>query len=199
MERLGSCCSYWNDSWELLRCPSCSQVNLYRILSDDSDGENTDIRPLYPDSSASKIVPYLPPDVRKEYVNALQTKRLNANAFAGQIGRVLEAVFLDLGTKDSSLESARKDLKKTGKLPPEVGELVELLTQLRHVGAHKFVGDLTEKDIPILDDLCRSVLVSIYVLPFFAKQAKESLSEARIRAREVKGRLGLAETSPGMD
>ena len=53
------------------------------------------------------------------------------------------------------------------------------LRQLRNVGAHANLGDLTTNEIPFLDDLCLAILEYVYSAPLLLQSAENKLQEIK--------------------
>ena len=71
------------------------------------------------------------------------------------------------------------DLAGRGEIPPGLADIADSLRQLRNVGAHPVLGELTESEVPVLEDLTRAVLEYVYSAPDLAARAQRSLAALR--------------------
>jgi len=78
--------------------------------------------------------------VESSYDAALAVKRIDPNAFAVLLGRVLDAVCEDRQAKPDKLFNRIEDLAKCGEFPPNLKELAHNLRKLRNFGAHDSLG-----------------------------------------------------------
>lgn len=155
--------------FRLLSCPSCEDLSLQSESYDDLEEMRypEDYRvfseTLYP--SKPKRISGLPPKVFTAYEAAVKVRSIDTNAFAVLLGRVLEIVLVDRKAKGKTVYDKLKFLADKGEIPEQVAKIAHSLRQLRNVGAHADLGELTEKEVPVLDDLIRAILEYIYSLP----------------------------------
>lgn len=93
------------------------------------------------------------------------------------IGRVMDMVCRDRGANGHFLGNKLADLATKGEVPQKLVEVAEKLTKLRNVGAHAELGELTTREVPIVEDLCCALLDYIYTAPHLAKRADELLTK----------------------
>jgi hypothetical protein len=166
------------DIYELLICPACGEVTLrkyyYAIYMDPGDE-----RPvvLYP--HPEKVPTALPSTVMTAYQAANKVRSIDPNAYAVLLGRVLEIICQDRKAEGDTLYKKLEDLTKRGEIPQPLVEMAHGLRQLRNVGAHASLGELTSKEIPFLDDLCRAILEYVYSAPELIEKAKRRLDEIK--------------------
>ncbi len=165
-------------NWEMLLCPNCSNILLRRIDWHEFYEPNewpTEI--LYPSSDA--LPAGLPHEVAQAYQNALKVKRVDSNAFAVLLGRVLDKVCLDRGASGGSLSERLTSLATKGEIPIRLAEMAHQLRHLRNIGAHADLGNLTPAEVPILDDLCKAILEYLYTAPQLIEQVDKRLQKLK--------------------
>jgi uncharacterized protein YbaR (Trm112 family) len=167
---------------ELLVCPACAGIVLRRqYWHDVRDPSELPCDVLYP--SVDEVPLGLPDLIRQEFEAALRVRSASPNAYGVLLGRLLELVCDDRGAKKGNLSARLKELSARGEIPQKLVEMAERLRALRNVGAHAWVGELTDAEIPILANLCRAILEYVYSAPYLVQQADRSLEEARRRER----------------
>ena len=92
-------------------------------------------------------------------------RRINQNAFAVLLGRVLDDICIDQKAEGANLNQRIEDLASSGQLPPPLKDVAHGLRKLRNFGAHGNYGDLDPNDAPLLESLCRAVLLYVYTAP----------------------------------
>jgi len=171
-----------SDCYELLKCPACNKIELRSYAwNDGMDPWDVVYKPLYP--VASKIPLGLPPEIKKAYVETLKVRNVSANAYGGLIGRVVELVCEDRRASGKDLFNKLRDLADKGEIPSKLVAVADKLRIFRNVGAHAALGELTEKEVPILESLTCAILEYVYSAPFLAEQAKNALDHLKRRKR----------------
>jgi hypothetical protein len=66
----------------------------------------------------------------------------------------------------------------SGKLPESLKKVAHGLKDLRNFGAHGNLGDLDAKDAPLLESLCRALLMYFYTIPALSLDARKRLGKA---------------------
>ena len=139
--------------WEILECPACDHVLFRRgdwhEYIHDETGPEYEI--LYPNGTES--IRGLPSQIAKSYEAAQKVKTIDSNAFAVLLGRVLDLVCIDKKAKGDSLFKRLKDIADKDIMPQQLAEMAHALRQLRNIGAHADLGELTDVEVPILEDL----------------------------------------------
>lgn len=159
-------------------CPSCDGLNL---SVEDEGGE---IAVLYPVPPAD--LDGLPKDVAKAYKAARAVRMINPNAFAVLLGRVLDLICLDRHAGGGTLSEQLKDLANKGEIPGPLAEMANQLRFLRNVGAHATLGELTNAEVPILDDLCGAILEYVYTAPHRVRKVAKRIEELKDRRKTLK-------------
>lgn len=155
----------------IVKCPVCNTAHL--VLLDDGE-----IQVLWPSKKSS--VKGLPEKVSKAYRAAQNVKGVDANAFGVLVGRVLEIVCQEQGVTGHSLQQKLRALASEGIIPAQLAEMTDHMRQLRNIGAHAELGELTQDDIRILDSLCEAVLEYVYSAPLLLREV-----EQRIKAHKL--------------
>jgi len=102
---------------------------------------------------------------------------MDPNAYGVLLGRVLDILCEDRRANGDTLYKKLEDLGNKGEIPKPLVEMAHSLRQLRNVGAHASLGELTGKEIPFLDNLCRAILEYVYEAPDLIQKAKQRLDE----------------------
>jgi hypothetical protein len=92
---------------------------------------------------------------------------------------MLELVCLDRKADGNFLGNKLANLAAMGEIPDKLVNVANGLKDLRNVGAHAALGELTEAELPILDQLTRAILEYVYSAPFLAQKAEERLRKLR--------------------
>jgi hypothetical protein len=149
--------------YELLVCPSCEKVILLGGYYDEECDvleEPPEMTVLYPQSERMPLG--LSPTVKTAFEAALKVRRIDPNAYAVLLGRVLDKVCEDRKAQGKTLYERFQDLAMRGEIPQPLLEMAQRLRQLRNVGAHADLGELSSREVPFLDDLCRAILEYVY-------------------------------------
>jgi len=159
---------------ELCVCPSCSQLTL-RVVDHISGYEDPPITVLYPETMEDATPRGVPEAVRKAYLSASKVRDIDANAYAVLLGRVLEFVCIDRKADGDTLAKRLQNLSVRNEIPERLAEVAKGLRQLRNVGAHADLGELTDAEVPVLDNLTRAILEYVYTAPLLVSEAEECL------------------------
>jgi hypothetical protein len=164
--------------YELVLCPACKQVSLRSTYYHDAyDPEDMDYTLLYPSSETAPEG--LPQSIAKAYEAARRVRNIDANAFAVLLGRVLELVCEDRQATGRDLYAKLQDLAAKREIPEKLVDVGHGLRNLRNVGAHAVLGELTSAEAPILDALTRAILEYVYSAPLLAQMAERRLDQLR--------------------
>jgi hypothetical protein len=174
------------DIYSILGCPHCSQITIARSYWNEdmeSEGELT-YHILYP--SEEKIPHGLTDKIKRGYDAAAKVKTIDANAYAVLIRRLLEMVCEDRKAEGGDLYKKLADLARKNEIPSKLVDVAQGLRGLGNVGAHAELGDVTEKEVPILGSLINAILEYIYSAPYLAQLAKERLDELKSAKKSAK-------------
>ena len=169
--------------YEILECPACFGVSFQTYWWADHM-EPSDVRTelLYP--RAIKSLSGLPDAVERAYEAARKVRAIDANAYGVLLGRVLELVCEDRGAQGGTLDEKLKSLADIKEIPEKLVKVAAGLRRLRNIGAHAGLGELTEREVPVLDDLTRAILDYVYSAPYLANLASERLAKLTTRTKE---------------
>lgn len=164
--------------YELLSCPSCERPILRQYFyNSEYFPDDAVITTLYPSSSNS--VEALPEQIQRAFDAAQSVKKIDANAFGVLLGRLLEMICDDQQGTGDTLHKKIESLATLGKIPDKLKDIATGLKDLRNVGAHSSLGELTEAEVPIMDELARAIIEYVYIAPALAEQAKLRFAELK--------------------
>jgi hypothetical protein len=162
-------------AYEIVVCPACERVTFRSgFWHENMDPSEVEYVILYP--SGERALHGLPQKIAKAYQAAQKVRNIDANAYGVLLGRVLEFVCEDRTATGDTLDKKLKSLAGTSEIPPKLVEVAAGLRKLRNIGAHASFGELTEKELPVLDDLTRAILDYVYFAPYLAKEAEGRLA-----------------------
>lgn len=171
---------------ELLTCPACEGVTLRRYYwHDHFEPDDITMEIVYP-TATSAVPTGLPVTIQQEFEAALRVRSVSPNAYGVLLRRLLELVCNDRGAEKGDLSARLKELSARNEVPERLVQVAKKLQELRHVGAHAWVGELSPAEVPILDSLCRAILEYVYSAPHLVKQAEERLNQLRLQQRSKK-------------
>jgi hypothetical protein len=170
---------YWEAGpvYEICKCPACSGVTFRRYFYHDMDPSDVEYEVLHP--KLEKGLRGLPANIDKGYQAAQKVRNIDANAYGVLLGRVLDFVCEDRQATGDTLDEKLKSLAGNGEIPSKLVEVAAGIRKLRNVGAHANLGELTEAELPVLDDLTRAILEYVYSAPQLATEAEERLAKLR--------------------
>ena len=108
---------------------------------------------------------------------AMRVRRVSPNAFAVLLGRVLDQICTDHQAKGKFLHNRIEHLASSGRLPEPLKAVAHGLKDLRNFGAHGNLGDLDPDDAPLLESLCRALLMYLYSVPALSADATKRLGK----------------------
>lgn len=163
--------------YDILKCPACKKNNILSYewasyMEDQEDFEPT-YSLVYP--SADNIPAGLPENIEKAYIAAEQIKNIDPNSYAVLSRRLLEMVCLNRNATGKSLYDKLKDLSAKGEIPEKLVGVTMGLKNFGNIGAHAGLGELSAKEIPIVNALTLAVLEYIYSAPLLATEAENKL------------------------
>lgn len=170
---------------ELLVCPACDGVILRRYFwHDHFDPGDVNLVVVYPRQQDLPVG--LPASIKQEFQAAMQVRSTSPNAYGVLLGRLLELVCDDRGAVKGKLAARLRELSTRGEIPDKLVEMAEKLQELRHIGAHAWIGALTDAEVPILDSLSRAILEYVYSAPHLVNEADQRLEALRKAQRARK-------------
>jgi hypothetical protein len=162
----------------ILRLSRCSSCDYFNFSVEDTDGGEMSV--LYP--KPPEALDGLPTNIAKAYQAARAVSKIDANAFGVLIGRVLDFICIDRKAEGETLYERLKDLANKGSIPGPLADMSHQLRVLRNIGAHADLGELSFREVPILDDLCRAILEYVYVAPHRVAQVEARIKKLKNRA-----------------
>ncbi|MDP9111310.1 MAG: DUF4145 domain-containing protein [Candidatus Eremiobacteraeota bacterium] len=173
--------------WELLRCSACDDVTLRKLVwHEQMEVEDSDWRPIYP-SATSGSIEGLPAKIGRAWNAAQQVRRIDANAFAVLVRRVLDLVCEEQGAQGGSLARRLADLAAKGAIPGPLADIASNARTFGNIGAHADLGDLKQNEAALLDDLCTAVLEYVYAAPQLVTRAQAALTRLGKAPRAATG------------
>lgn len=163
----------------VLECPACRKINI--IYYDWHDGMESDdeieYKLLYPINQKYPLG--LPDKILSAYKAAEKVKTIDVNAYAILMRRMLELVCIDRNAKQGTLAAMLKDLADKNEIPQKLVNVAKGLKDFGNIGAHAGSGELSEKEIPILNALSKAILEYIYSAPHLATLAERQLEKIK--------------------
>jgi hypothetical protein len=184
----------WDAGWvyQVAKCPACSGITFRRYGYHDAlDPGDYEFQCLFP--HGGKPLRGLPPRIHAGFEAAQRVRNIDANAYGVLLGRVLDAVCVDRQASGATLDQRLKSLADKGEIPSKLVKVAAGIRKLRNIGAHADLGELTESDLPVLDELTRAILEYVYTAPLLATEAEERFAKLK-----ASGKSESAKTSgPG--
>lgn len=78
-----------------------------------------------------------------------------------------------------------KDLASKGDIPNNLVKVALGLKNFGNIGAHAGIGELSTKEIPIAEALCKAILEYIYSAPYLANLAEAKLKAIKTAKKSV--------------
>jgi hypothetical protein len=174
------------DVYEILKCPGCNGIMFGKYFWHDAfDPVENDISfdLLYPSDRKTPVG--LSAAIVKEYEAALKVRKVSSNAFGVLVRRVLELVCIDRGAQGHDLFEKLQYLSSNGEMPSKLVDVAAHIRVLGNIGAHAALGELTDAEVSILDDLCRAILEYVYSAPHLAQKAQDSLDAMKLKKNKL--------------
>lgn len=163
----------------ILECPACMKINIvYYEWHDGMESEDEyEYELLYPVNQKYPLG--LPNEIFNAYKAAEKVKTIDVNAYAILMRRMLELVCIDRNAKEGTLAFMLKDLADKNEIPLKLVNVAKGLKDFGNIGAHAASGELSEKEIPILNALSKAILEYIYSAPYLATLAEKQLEKVK--------------------
>lgn len=166
--------------YELAVCPACAGIILLQVDWHEAfEPWEWSLKILFP--SVDKPIGGLPVEVDKDYQAAMNVRNVDSNAFAVLLGRVIDRVCIDRQANGNTMYDRLNLLAQKGEIPAHLADMAQQLRQLRNIGAHADLGELTQEEVPILDALCRAVLEYVYTAPKLIEQVSQRIDDLKKR------------------
>jgi len=174
--------------YNVLECPACKKSNIISYdWHDDMESEDEiTYKILYP---IDKNVPIgLPDNIQKTFKAAEKIKTIDVNAYVILLRRILELVCIDRKANGPTLALMLKDLSDRNEIPEKLVKVAKGLKDFGNIGAHAGIGELSEKEVPIVAALCTAILEYIYSAPFLATIAEDKLNAIKTKSKATKSK-----------
>lgn len=165
--------------WELVECSACNEVLLRKGHWDPDYMDELYHELLYP--SPEGTVDGLPETIDRAYMAALKVRAIDSNAFAVLLGRVLDLVCIDKAAQGASLFERLKDIADKGIIPQQLADMAHAMRQLRNIGAHADLGELTPAEVPILESLTKAILEYVYAAPALVALVQQKIDSFKTK------------------
>jgi len=139
-----------------------------------------------PKNDQHKKINVLPKDIEQAYNTAEKVKFVDSNVFAVLLGRVLDKILLNKKADGDTLNDKLNDLAQKGLIPKTILEAAHSIHKLRNIGAHAELGELTEQEIPILEDIIVVILEYLYSVSDMIEQVTKKIKNYPINQEMLK-------------
>lgn len=156
-------------------CETCNEILLY-IDDFDEFGENLFVRASLVWPEPRTLHHSVPDHVRSCYEEANRIRHFAPNAFASLIRRALEAICVDRGITEGTLQDRLQELANRGEIPPVLAEMAHVLRHQGNIGAHADDNSVKPGHVHIIEDFFRVIVEYVYVAPSKLKEFRDQLS-----------------------
>ena len=84
-------------------------------------------------------------------------------------------------TNTATLYENIKSLSDKGIIPEQLKSIALKLKDLRNIGAHANLGELTENEIPILEAMINAILEYVYAAPLLIEKVEERIEALKLK------------------
>jgi hypothetical protein len=163
----------------MIECPACNNITLLRqewhTGMDDAVPQQVDV--VYP--SQRPVTAGLPPVIQKAFEAAERVKSVDANAYGVLVRRGLELVCQNRGAKGRSLHDQLQDLGAKNEIPARLVTIAFGLKNLGNIGAHAGLGDLSPREVSLMDSLFDAILEHVYGAPHLIEVVERRIRELK--------------------
>jgi hypothetical protein len=177
--------SEYGTAYSILKCPACEKTNIVSYNWNDymeSDDEIT-YEILYPKNNNDPRG--LPDNILSTYKAAEKIKSIDVNAYVILLRRMLELVCLDRSAKGDTLAVMLNDLATKKEIPDKLVKVAKGIKDFGNIGAHAKIGELSDKEIPIVKALSLAILEYIYTAPYLTKIAENKLNAIKGKVKKI--------------
>lgn len=114
----------------------------------------------------------VPKRIRDIYDEASRVMNVAPNAFAVQIRRALEAICIDRGATNGTLQQNIHELANRGEIPKTLVEASGLLRLIGNIGAHASDSDVHPIQASALNKFFQAIVEYLYVSPKMIQEFK---------------------------
>ncbi|WP_183906795.1 DUF4145 domain-containing protein [Rufibacter immobilis] len=170
-------------TYSVLECPACKKVNIVSYEWEEAmDHDDIVYKVLSPQSTRYPVG--LPENILSTLKAAEKNKTIDVNAYVILLRRLLELVCIDRSATGTSLALMLKDLADKKEIPEKLVRVASGLKDFGNIGAHAGIGELSEKEIPIVKALCLAILEYTYSAPYLASIAENKLLAIKSKAKK---------------
>jgi hypothetical protein len=157
-------------------CQTCNQVLVYSQLEELLEEGFADAVLTWPKFGLSYAVPER---IRSIYDEASRIQKIAPNAFAVQIRRGLEAICIDRGATQGTLQQNIHELADRGEIPKTLVEASGLLRLIGNIGAHAGEREVHPLQASALNQFFQAIVEYLYVSPKMIQQFKASWDKSK--------------------
>ena len=163
----------------MIQCPACNNITLLRedwhTGKDDAQPQHVDV--VYP--SQRTLTNGLPPQIQTAFEDAERVKTVDPNAYGVLVRRGLELVCRHRGAKGRTLHDQLKDLGAKNEIPERLVKIAVGLKTLGNIGAHAGLGDLSPREVPLMNSLFEAILEHVYGAPYLIEVVEKRINELK--------------------
>jgi uncharacterized protein DUF4145 len=157
-------------------CQTCNQILVYGQLEELLEEGFADAVLLWPKFGLNEAVPER---IRSIYDEASRIQHTAPNAFAVQIRRALEAICIDRGATEGTLQQNIHELANRGEIPNTLVEASGLLRLIGNIGAHASDSDVHPNQASALNKFFQVIVEYLYVSPKMIEEFKARWNKSK--------------------
>lgn len=169
------------------KCSSCSALTIIGGFENEIDLKKDIYERLYPGGPSIRLEPHklpeskqlVPQRVLKAYEEIWFLQKQAPNAFANQIRRCLEMICNDFNAQGKTLFAKLNNLKNNGLIPGQNEELTRVIREVGNMGSHDEGYDLDIWDVELLDELFKTIVEYLYLVPAKLKRLNIRLETSK--------------------
>lgn len=165
-----------SENFQIIQCQGCKTISFQQITRSPYDGpgadwvEYCDRYPSLKGSTPIKDSHFLPPSVKRIYIETVEAINSNLSVLAGiGIRALIETICVDKNAVGKNLVCKIDNLVQIGILTPEGAEILHKLRSMGNESAHKVKTHDRELLILALD-VAEHLLRGVYILPLHTKR-----------------------------
>lgn len=151
-------------TWQLLSCPVCNDVTLYKEVFNEEYGYQDVAEQCYPQITG-QYDDFIPEHIKSAYEAALKVKNIDAPLCLIGLRRVLEAICKEKGAEGKDLSNMVKDLIDKKILPDMLDDACWVVRQLGNSAAHADQTDFYKYEVERATEFVGAIIEYLYVLP----------------------------------
>jgi hypothetical protein len=167
--------NFVNVSFFLAAYETCNGALLYSETDEDFPPASSFTEAWLAWPTSHRLHYLVPAKIAAFYGKAARVRKIDADAFAVQIGKALEAICSDHGADKGTLDDRLKILASKNIIPPPLAEMTGVLRKLRNLAAHNSGEPVTSDQADTIDDFFKAVIEYVYVAPAKLKNYQDRL------------------------